>query len=89
MKELNIYDNIYICQLKLFQELFLNLLKHLDLVLLEVLLVANCLDGERPDRAPRGDGEYRKRDEDKKVAPSGDFKAEFRGGIGRGAAQPQ
>ncbi len=39
---------------------------------------------ERQQR-PKGDGEYRRRD-DKKVAPSGDFKPEFRGGVGRGSA---
>ena len=36
----------------------------------------------------RGDGEYRRRD-DKKEGVAGDFKPEFRGGVGRGAALPQ
>ena len=51
-------------------------------------------DGDRPPRdyKPRGDGEYRRRgDGEKKEGAAGDWKPEFRGGVGRGAprAAPQ
>ncbi|KAJ8328960.1 hypothetical protein QVD99_004687 [Batrachochytrium dendrobatidis] len=45
-------------------------------------------DGDRPHReyTPRGDGEYRRRDDgEKKEGAAGDYKPEFRGGVGRGA----
>ncbi|KAJ3413628.1 40S ribosomal protein S10-A [Chytridiales sp. JEL 0842] len=40
-------------------------------------------------RGPRGDGDnYRRRDGDKKEGAAGDFKPEFRGGVGRGGPRP-
>ncbi|KAJ2837604.1 hypothetical protein J3B02_006414 [Coemansia erecta] len=46
--------------------------------------------GGRPERDGfrRGNDDYR-RDDDKAGAASGDFRPEFRGGIGRGRAQQQ
>ncbi|KAI8811375.1 Plectin/S10 domain-containing protein [Cladochytrium replicatum] len=44
-------------------------------------------DRDRPYRPPRADGErdYRRRDGEKKEGASGDWKPEFKGGVGRGA----
>ncbi|KAH9272280.1 hypothetical protein BASA83_005372 [Batrachochytrium salamandrivorans] len=45
-------------------------------------------EGERAPReyAPRGDNEYRRRDDgEKKEGAAGDYKPEFRGGVGRGS----
>ena len=48
--------------------------------------------GPRDSRGPRDhreDGGYRRRgDEEKKDAPSGEYKPSFRGGVGRGAPTP-
>ncbi|KAI9365499.1 putative 40S ribosomal protein S10-B [Zopfochytrium polystomum] len=51
-------------------------------------------EGDRPPRdsyRPRGDGEgYRRRDAgEKKEGAGGDFRPEFRGGVGRGGPRPQ
>ncbi|KAI8920959.1 putative 40S ribosomal protein S10-B [Powellomyces hirtus] len=50
-------------------------------------------DGDRFNR-PRGDGEYRRRDDrpsaagEKKEGAAGDWRPEFRGGVGRGGPRP-